>query len=300
MISLQGTLTVYNPQTRLTMFESGPENSTGSVVFIGGLMDGYHALPYLPLLGKAISDQLGFSLIQVMLSSSHMGYGISSLQEDVRELDVLFSFLRNQKAKTRLFIVGHSTGCQDAISYLIHGQHRSAILGIVLQGPVSDREFMASSTDMYDEYLHLAQRMINEGKGQELMVREVDVAPVTAYRFKSLASAGGDDDMFSSDIPVETMRALFSQVKVPLMMVHSGRDEYIPAHVDKKLLVSKFDAACPTSLGSAVLPAADHAISDLPSQAKLCEVVLHFMQRVLTQVEQFETLQQQSFHGLSL
>ncbi|KAF9364022.1 hypothetical protein BGX34_002741 [Mortierella sp. NVP85] len=282
------------------MFESGPEHSSGSVVFIGGLLDGYHALPYLPQLGQAIAEQLGFSLIQVMLSSSHMGYGISSLQDDVRELDVLFTFLREERAKTRLFIVGHSTGCQDAISYAIYGQHRAAIQGIILQGPVSDREFMASSIDMYGKYLRVAQRMINDGKAQELMVREVDVAPVTAYRFNSLASVGGDDDMFSSDIPFEKMQALFGQVKNPLIWVHSGKDEYVPEHINKVQLVSQLAAASPTSLGAIVLPDTNHAISDLPSQTKFCEVVVQFMRQVLATVEQFEKSQQQSFHGLSL
>ncbi|KAG0322013.1 hypothetical protein BGZ99_003552 [Dissophora globulifera] len=300
MISLSGTLSVYNPQTRLTMFESGPEHSTGSVVFIGGLLDGYNALPYLPLLSKTLADQLGFSLIQVMLTSSHTGYGTSSLLDDVQELDVLFKYLREERAKTRLFIIGHSTGCQDAISYAIHGKHRAAIHGLVLQGPVSDREFMASSIDMYGKYLRLAQRMINDGKGQELMVREVDVAPVTAYRFNSLASVGGDDDMFSSDIPLEKMQALFGQVKIPLVMVHSDKDEYIPDHVNKEKLVSQLNAACPSSFGAAILSDADHAISDQASQHKFCLVVVEFLQRVLERLDHSERSQQQSFHDLSL
>ncbi|KAG0003932.1 hypothetical protein BGZ79_010786 [Entomortierella chlamydospora] len=239
MISLSGTLSVYNPQTRLTMFESGPENSTASVVFIGGLLDGYHALPYLPLLDKTLAEQVGMSLIQVMLSSSHMGYGISSLQEDVKELDVLFDFLLEKRAKTRLFIVGHSTGCQDAISYACYGKHKEAIQGIVLQGPVSDREFMASSMDI------------------------------------------GDDDMFSSDIPFEKMQELFGQVKSPLIMVHSAKDEYIPEHINKDKLISQLAAACPTCVGAIVLSDADHAISDQASQATFCDAVVQFLTQVV-------------------
>ncbi|KAF9907422.1 hypothetical protein EC991_010983 [Linnemannia zychae] len=299
-MNLSGTLSVYNPQTRLTMFESGPQNSQGSVVFVGGLLDGYNALPYLPLLGKYLEEQLGFSLIQVMLTSSHMGYGISSLQEDVRELDILFTFLREERAKTRLFFIGHSTGCQDAISFASHGHNRAAIQGMVLQGPVSDREFMASSLDMYGKYVRLAQRMINDGKGQELMVREVDIAPVTAYRFNSLASVGGDDDMFSSDIPFESMQALFGQVKAPLIMVHSGKDEYVPAHINKGQLITNLTNASPSSLGAVVLPDADHAISDLASQTLFCENVVQFIQKVLIKLEQEEKEQQQVFGGLSI
>lgn len=163
MISIPGTLSVYNPQTRLTMFESGPETSTTSVIFLGGLLDGYHAVPYLPTLGRALALR-GVSLIQVMLSSSNIGYGTSSLLQDTQELDILFAFLREERAKTRLFVIGHSTGCQQIIFHSHHGLHKSAVQGIILQGPVSDREFMASSVDMYGKYLRLAQRMILDGK----------------------------------------------------------------------------------------------------------------------------------------
>lgn len=163
MISIPGTLSVYNPQTRLTMFESGPETSTTSVIFLGGLLDGYHAVPYLPVLGRALAER-GVSLIQVMLSSSNIGYGTSSLLQDTQELDILLAFLREERAKTRLFVIGHSTGCQQIIFHSHHGQHKSAVQGIILQGPVSDREFMTSSLDMYGKYLRLAQRMILDGK----------------------------------------------------------------------------------------------------------------------------------------
>ncbi|KAF9583404.1 hypothetical protein BGW38_009542 [Lunasporangiospora selenospora] len=282
------------------MFESGPENSTGSVIFVGGLLDGYHALPYLPMLGKALADHLGFSLIQVMLSSSHMGYGISSLQEDVRELDILINFLREERGKSRLFFIGHSTGCQDAIFYAIHGVHRSAVHGLILQGPVSDREFMASTMDAYPAYLRLAERMIYAGQGQELMVREVDVAPVSAFRFYSLASAGGDDDMFSSDLPPSKMRKLFEQVSTPLIFVHSGRDEYIPEFVDKAQLYERLTATSPSSVGTVILPNADHAVSDLASQTQFCEAVVQFIKQVLYKIEQFEIAQEQSFLKMTL
>ncbi|GJJ71050.1 hypothetical protein EMPS_03400 [Entomortierella parvispora] len=297
---LQGTLSTYNPQTRLTMFESGPQHSSTSVLFIGGLMDGYNAVPYLPLLNEALANELGVSLIQVMLSSSHAGYGTATLMEDVWELDALLTYLREQRNKTRIFIIGHSTGSQDAIKYVTYGKNQSVVKGIVLQGAVSDREFLSSSVENYGKYLRLAQRMINDGNGQELMVREVDVAPITANRFFSLAAVGGDDDMFSSDIPFEALHALFKEVKMPLIMVHSGKDEYIPSRVNKEKLYTQLAKASPTCLGAVVLPEADHVISDQPSQITFCKAVVEFIQRVVVDLDRLEQSQQQSFDELSL
>ncbi|KAF9167899.1 hypothetical protein DFQ26_002647 [Actinomortierella ambigua] len=275
--SLQGDLAIYNPETRLSMFESGPLDATSCVIFVGGLQDSFNGLPYLKLLGDKLANELGFSLVQVMLSSGYMGYGTSSLLQDVKELDILIHFLREKRNKERFFLLGHSTGCQDAIYYALHGKYPHLVDGLILQGPVSDREYMASTMDNYSKYLTLAQAMIQDGRGQELLPRDADVAPMSAYRFNSLGSVGGDDDMFSSDTPAETLQALYNKVDIPLVMVHSGRDEYIPAHVDKDALVQKLSAACPTCQEAVVLPDADHAISDPCLQTVFCEGLISFL-----------------------
>lgn len=106
--------------------------------------------------------------------------------------------------------------------------------------------------------------------------------------------------MFSSDIPFESMQALFGQIKTPLIMVHSGKDEYIPAHINKENLISKLASASPSSLGAVVLPDADHAISDLASQTIFCDTVVQFIRKVLYNLEQEEKAQEQALGRLSL
>ena len=108
-------------------------------------------------------EKKGWTLVQPLLSSSHLGYGISSLQKDSDELDMLLRFLARKwgwdEAKgekqdyTNVIIVGHSTGsiplrlnserlgryfclnagCQDAIWHSTHGKEKSRITGLVLQ-----------------------------------------------------------------------------------------------------------------------------------------------------------------------
>ncbi|KAF9427155.1 hypothetical protein BGZ94_005383 [Podila epigama] len=300
MISMQGTLSTYDPQTRLTMFESGPESAKTSLIFLGGLLDGYNAVPYLPMLGRALAE-IGVSLIQVMLSSSNIGYGTSSLLQDAQELDVLFSFLKEERAKTRLFLLGHSTGCQQIISHSHHGEHTSIVKGAILQGPVSDREFMESSMDIFDQYLLLAQEMIQEGKGQELMIREVDSAPITAYRFNSLASVGGDDDMFSSDLSQQTLVSIYSRMRVPMLWVHSSNDEYVPDHIEKRQHAARMAAACNTTAAVLHLPNADHAISR-PAEAQLLFVqsVQSFVREFMYELDVLESSQESLFNGMVL
>jgi dipeptidyl aminopeptidase/acylaminoacyl peptidase len=106
--------------------------------------------------------------------------------------------------------------------------------------------------------------------------------------------------MFSSDIPFESMQANFGQVMTPLIMVHSGKDEYIPSHINKEQLISDLTNASPSSLGAVVLPDADHAISDLASQTIFCNAVVQFIRKVLITLEQEEKAQEQALGGLSL
>lgn len=108
-MELSGRLFTYNIAKRLTAFESGVLNSNKTIIFVGGLGDGYSAVPYLPLLNENI-EKLGYSLIQIQMTSSYVGYGNVTLSEDASELDDLITYLKQVKKKQVIFIIGHSTG----------------------------------------------------------------------------------------------------------------------------------------------------------------------------------------------
>jgi len=88
VIGLNGRFLIYYPGKSLTAFQSGDLLSKNHIIFIGGLTDGFMSLPYLEKLSSRLED-IHWSLIQVLLSSSYSGYGTSSLFKDVEELDVL-------------------------------------------------------------------------------------------------------------------------------------------------------------------------------------------------------------------
>jgi hypothetical protein len=108
-MEIPGTLFTYDEETRLTAFETGPQESGKTVVFIGGLGDLYNAVPFLFPLQTTLSE-MGFSLIQVQLSSSVLGYGTSSLKQDAFELDLLVDHLLEKRKKKTIVFLGHSTG----------------------------------------------------------------------------------------------------------------------------------------------------------------------------------------------
>jgi hypothetical protein len=88
---------------------------------------------------------------------------------------------------------------QDCMEYVTKSQHeRPPVDGIILQGPVSDREglkpLMEEDGRDFQESLTCATRMLEEGHGEDYMPKsQLPVGynnPITAYRWHSLVSVG--------------------------------------------------------------------------------------------------------------
>jgi hypothetical protein len=108
-MKFSGELFTYDQELNLVAFESGPKDTKQVVVFIGGLGDGFNAIPVIEPLTATLSSK-GWSLVQVQLESSFNGYGTTNLQTDAKHLDTLVDYLKTQREKTRIVFLGHSTG----------------------------------------------------------------------------------------------------------------------------------------------------------------------------------------------
>lgn len=233
-----GVLFKYGPKPVQVAFKTG--NYKQQVIFIGGLTDGLLATEYLEPLAMALENEK-WSLVQLLLSSSYSGYGISSLKQDAVELDQLISYLINKEDSEGVVLLGHSTGCQDIVHYMrTNAACSRAVRAAILQAPVSDREYRATLPQTA-AMIDLASTMISEGRGLELMPREADEgAPITAYRYHSLCAYVGDDDMFSSDLSDDQLRMRLGHMsQTPCQVIFSMADEYVPEYVDKKALVER-------------------------------------------------------------
>ena len=89
----------------------------------------------------------------------------------------------------------------------------------------------------------------SEGKSLEMMPRDAFWAPITASRFLSLQNLDGDDDFFSSDLSDEQLRERLGHIGtfyrepgedcLKVLVAFSGKDEYVPKHVDKHRLLTR-------------------------------------------------------------
>uniref|UniRef100_A0A7S3ZEF4 Uncharacterized protein n=1 Tax=Lotharella globosa TaxID=91324 RepID=A0A7S3ZEF4_9EUKA len=267
------------------VFRTAPKvPSRKYLIFVGGLTDGLMATNYVAPLAKAVNKR-EWTFLQPLISSSYTGYGSQSLALDCQELSELVRIIRKEQADATIVLMGHSTGCQDAVTYCrrYHQQQmlgaESRINGVILQAPVSDRESMAMKPEeKTKKWLKLATSMIKEGKAEDLMPQESYFIPITAYRYHSLAGKNTDDDLFSSDFTMDELKGKLGCVDVAALVLYSGEDEYVPDYVNRRALVDRMSAATGTSQSLGVLiECADHAASSPEATEKVVDLVSRFL-----------------------
>eukprot|EP00037_Helgoeca_nana_P012034 m.108479 g.108479 ORF g.108479 m.108479 type:complete len:344 (+) comp21218_c0_seq1:160-1191(+) len=278
--SVKGELFVYKTGMTMVAFLATPSTQArrGVVVLVPGLTDGLLCpRSYAADLAKAAVAG-GWAFVQPVLSSSYLGYGTASLDTDVDELDTLLDSpqLANDAA---VVLVGHSTGCQDAVHYLKLGRHRQRVKCVILQAPCSDREAMIAeatsngSLPQLNQSIAAAEASVADGDGDQLMPRSTPGtygSPITAERFHSLSGRMTVDDMFSSDltdVELATKLGHIGDVECKLHVVYSGSDEFQPSHIDKPAHAARLCAASRSPQASwAIIEGASHAL-DHPDHA---------------------------------
>lgn len=268
--SLKGELFKYGYGSAHVAFAHG--DHLRHVILIGGLTDGLFATNYAAPLAREM-DRRGWSTVMTLLSSSHDGYGTSSLDRDAEELMMLVETLGGSEYA----LVGHSTGSQDIVRFvdLATKQGKATPSACVLQAGVSDREALAME-EGNAERIATAEAMVAAGKADEIMPRAtfaVDETtglgtPITARRFLSFAAVGGDDDMFSWDLSDEALRGLLGHMEsTRTLVLMSGADEYVPSAVDVGALAERLAAAMGPSAKAEVIPGADHGLTQSVDEA---------------------------------
>jgi hypothetical protein len=97
--------------------------------------------------------------------------------------------------------------------------------------------------DFLAQTLKHASDMIARGEQDEIvpksLIPPIFTSPITAYRWHSLISVGGDDDFFSSDLSDEIVEGTFGRLDKPTLIMSSGKDEMISESVDKEGLLRR-------------------------------------------------------------
>nr|XP_031861988.1 uncharacterized protein CI109_002401 [Kwoniella shandongensis]KAA5529060.1 hypothetical protein CI109_002401 [Kwoniella shandongensis] len=330
--SLNGVLSTFKcGQYTYPIFTSGDLNATRAVIFIGGLTNGLGGVPYSYALSEALgkagwkfstgarrTEDMG---LEVWIGTGMKWPSLSNIYEPTACPPVLSFFTLSVAAckphwavvvpaifhqidtppavgLSTIIIMGHSTGSQNVIHYLSSSTHASdpetQVQGGIMQAPVSDREFMPliGMTDHINA-VPLAERMISEGRGDELMPKDFrekagfgqGELAINAYRLRSLVGVGGDDDYFSSDIPLDptppfkhSLSDSFGVLSAPALALYSEKDA--PYQVAKpEDLLPRWAEAAKGKLEWRILKGASHEVPEPEAQVIVCEEVVGWLKR---------------------
>ncbi|KAI4962330.1 hypothetical protein J4E86_001363 [Alternaria arbusti] len=273
-----------------------PSSSYNTILWIGGLTDGLLTVPYPSLIASSLPPT--WSLAEVLLTSSYSGWGTGSLARDATELGECVAYFKKMRPERRIVLMGHSTGCQDIMEYLLgkgaEGRHK--VDGIILQGGVSDREAWedyykeGERRKQLDNAIATAKVMIDTGKGEEVLSPESNPVfkdmggPLNAYRAYSLLAKGGDDDYFSSDLSDEHFATTFGRIPptTPVCFLLGSDDPYVPGSIDRAALLQRWTRIIRENGGvvddqdGGVIPGAHHNLDGDPE-----EVVQDLVRRVV-------------------
>lgn len=270
-----------------------------TLLWIGGMFDTLHSVQYPFKIAQSLGPT--WSVMTASLGSAGHSWGVSSIAKDAEEMAQIVAYLRELRPGGKVVIMGHSTGCQDCMEYVVgkNASARPAVDGIILQAPVSDREALAE--ELPQAFKHeadqLALKMCREKHSADCMPSRLTKSvygrlAVTAKRWLDVSNPGGADDYFSSDLTLDTLKTTFGKLPAssPLLLLCGGADDSVPARVDlEKLIRSWMDVVkagggvVDESNGAKPVPGASHNLNGDPD-----EVVADLIQRVVGFIAQLD------------
>lgn len=134
--------------------------------------------------------------------------------------------LLRQRGVRRIYLVGHSTGCQKIVYYLSRTGTQRRIAGAVLLCPISDYAGAAHEDERKRRKGEIAARkLVRRGKPHELLPSGLWRGSIDAQRFLSLYTPDSKEEIFTYAQPRKVPRT-FRKVKIPLLVLFAGDDEY--------------------------------------------------------------------------
>lgn len=277
---MDGRLFVYQQEKKLVAFQAFPY-SEKCLILLSGMTEGPMSLHYTDGLVHSLQSH-GWSTIMPVLSSSWNAYGTSSLHNDAQELSDLLKYINKHYDIKKVLLMGHSTGAQIVTWFTAYEYEKEnselknlvKLRGIILQAPASDRQYLESVMNDIEiqKWCQMAKDRMKQDKVDDKhhgwMPRESYSFPITPYRFLSLTTQGGDDDLFTPTIKkginkeIQSAHSISKLIQIPIAVYISGNDQYIPTPILADDYVTYFEK-WPSVNHIKVIPEALHGLDNM-------------------------------------
>jgi len=146
--------------------------------------------------------------------------------ECVDDVQGAVNFCKKQGFK-KIILVGHSTGCQKAVYYLVKTKNQKQITKAILLCPISDyADAVTFNKKAIKKAEAVARRLINAGKKHQLLPSEVWPQLHDAQRFLSLFTPDSKEEIFCY-ATLSRRPTTLQKVAVPILLIFAEKDEYI-------------------------------------------------------------------------
>ena len=238
---------IFQINEQLSIFIKG--KSTKLIMLIGGLGDLLFNIKYFQYLWNKFDEN--YMICIPNMRSSGNSFGSFTIWNDVEDINEILSYISNKNKLDEIYLLGHSTGCQDILCLFKKGINKQfPIKKCILQGPVSDRDYLNKDEKLLNEIKRIEKEynILYENWNNSELKNSMDVSkylydnkyPLLVRRFVSLYSKLGDEDWFSYDISQETLKSMYSIIDIPFLFVFSLNDQYINySHDEYKKLIER-------------------------------------------------------------
>ncbi|HUW21815.1 MAG TPA: alpha/beta hydrolase [Candidatus Bathyarchaeia archaeon] len=138
-----------------------------------------------------------------------------------------------------IVLMGHSLGTMKAVRYLFEGEYKNKINKLILLSPFDKKGFMVSfGRGDIKGLLNKAQKMVDDGKGEELVTSEFEEGVMSYKTFISWYKQDVLGRMFEFcthyyDFPI------LKQIQIPTKIIVGSKDEYFhlsnPEHPEEAM-----------------------------------------------------------------
>ena len=238
---------IFQINEQVSIFIKG--KSTKLIMLIGGLGDLLFNIKYFQYLWNKFNEN--YMICIPNMRSSGNSFGSFTIWNDVEDIKEVLSYISNKNKLDEIYLLGHSTGCQDILCLFKKGINKQfPIKKCILQGPVSDRDYLNKDEKLLNEIKRIEKEynVLYENWNNSELKNSMDVSkylydnkyPLLVRRFVSLYSKLGDEDWFSYDISQEKLKSMYSIIDIPFLFVFSLNDQYINySHDEYKKLIER-------------------------------------------------------------
>jgi len=175
-----------------------------------------------------------FTRLREHLQYRLIGTSFENFKESVFDVQAAIKLLRARGYK-HFILSGHSTGCQK-VSYYYLKKRNKMVNALILLGPADDLNYQVKRLGRraFNQHLEVAQKMVRQGRGKELMPFEIEPTYFSAKRYYELYRAGSiEGKLFNYESKMEEI----SKIDVPVLTLFGQFEEYAAMSVRKMLRI---------------------------------------------------------------